>query len=253
MEFVVVIPARYASSRLPGKPLADIAGKPMIQHVFEQASQSGAKAVYIATDHDLVFQAASEFTHNVLMTSEHHQSGTERLAEVVEQLELDDDTIIVNVQGDEPLLEPDNIVQVANMLHQSDAPMATLSVDIEDVEEVLNPNAVKVISDINGNALYFSRATIPFQRDSMMNMDKLTIPVNNFNRHVGIYGYRAGFIKTYLSLSVSPLELQESLEQLRVLYHGYRIQVAKAVKPVHAGVDTPEDLQRVQEILNAKN
>ncbi|MDW7548354.1 3-deoxy-manno-octulosonate cytidylyltransferase [Pseudoalteromonas peptidolytica] len=250
MEFVVIIPARYASSRLPGKPLADIAGKPMIQHVYEQACQSGATAVYIATDHSAVFDAAKGFTDNVLMTKDDHQSGTERLAEVVELLELDEQTLVVNVQGDEPLLEPENIAQVATLLHHSDAPMATLCVDIDDVEEVLNPNAVKVVSDIHENALYFSRASIPFQRDSMLKLDKNNVPVNHFNRHVGIYAYRAGFIKTYLSLSVSPLELQESLEQLRVLYHGYKIKVAKAVKPVHGGVDTPEDLLRVQEILN---
>lgn len=252
MEFVVVIPARYASSRLPGKPLADIGGKPMIQRVYEQAIQSGAAAVYIATDHSAVFEAAQGFTDNVLMTREDHQSGTERLAEVVEQLGLNEQTLVVNVQGDEPLLEPDNILQVAALLHHSDAPMATLCVDVEDVEEVLNPHAVKVVSDIQDNALYFSRSSIPFQRDSMLTLDKNSIPVSHFKRHVGIYAYRAGFIQTYLSLSVSPLEVQESLEQLRVLYHGYKIKVAKAAKPVHAGVDTPEDLARVQEILNGK-
>ncbi|WP_419148213.1 3-deoxy-manno-octulosonate cytidylyltransferase [Pseudoalteromonas 'SMAR'] len=248
MEFVVVIPARFASSRLPGKPLADIAGKPMIQRVYEQASQSGAKKVYIATDHDAVYQAALGFTQDVIMTREDHQSGTERLAEVVDTLALDEQTVVVNVQGDEPLLEPANITQVAALLDDAEAPMATLSVDVADVEEVLNPNAVKVVADIGGNALYFSRASIPFQRDSMMTEDKTQLNVAHFQRHVGIYAYRAGFIKTYLDLSPSPLEQQESLEQLRVLYHGYKIKVAKAQKPVHAGVDTPEDLQRVQEI-----
>ncbi|MCF6440654.1 3-deoxy-manno-octulosonate cytidylyltransferase [Pseudoalteromonas luteoviolacea] len=250
MEFIVVIPARYASTRLPGKPLVDICGKSMIQRVFEQAQKSGAKAVYIATDHQLVFDEAKRFTDNVLMTREDHQSGTERLAEVVELLNLDDDTLMVNVQGDEPLLEPENISQVAELLFNSSAPMATLSVDIEDVEEVLNPNAVKVVSDIKNNALYFSRSPIPFQRDSMMSLDKKSIPLTHFKRHVGIYAYRAGFIKTYLDLSVSPLEVQESLEQLRVLYHGHSIKVTKACKPVHAGVDTPEDLNRVIEFLN---
>ncbi|ESP93332.1 3-deoxy-manno-octulosonate cytidylyltransferase [Pseudoalteromonas luteoviolacea] len=250
MEFIVVIPARYASTRLPGKPLVDICGKTMIQRVYEQAVKSGAKAVYVATDHQLVYDEVKRFTDNVLMTREDHQSGTERLAEVVELLNLDDDTLMVNVQGDEPLLEPENISQVADLLFQSSAPMATLSVDINDVEEVLNPNAVKVVSDVNQNALYFSRSPIPFQRDSMMSLDKARIPVSHFNRHVGIYAYRAGFIKTYLALSVSPLEVQESLEQLRVLFHGYPIKVTKAMKPVHAGVDTPEDLERVVEFLN---
>ncbi|MBQ4812588.1 3-deoxy-manno-octulosonate cytidylyltransferase [Pseudoalteromonas luteoviolacea] len=250
MEFIVVIPARYASTRLPGKPLVDICGKTMIQRVFEQAEKAGAKAVYVATDHQLVFDEVKTFTDNVLMTREDHQSGTERLAEVVDILGLDDETLIVNVQGDEPLLEPENITQVAQLLFASSAPMATLSVDVESVEEVLNPNAVKVVSDANHNALYFSRASIPFQRDSMMELDKSKVPLGHFNRHVGIYAYRAGFIKTYLQLSVSPLEVQESLEQLRVLYHGYSIKVTKAVKPVHAGVDTPEDLARVIEYLN---
>ncbi|MCG7533398.1 3-deoxy-manno-octulosonate cytidylyltransferase [Pseudoalteromonas sp. OOF1S-7] len=251
MEFIVVIPARYASTRLPGKPLADICGKPMIQHVYEQAQKSGAKAVYIATDNAQVFERAKTFTENVLMTREDHQSGTERLAEVVEQLGLADDTLVVNVQGDEPLLAPENITQVATLLHEAqEAPMATLSVDVTDVQEVLNPNAVKVVQDAHHNALYFSRASIPFQRDSMMELDESKIPLAHFQRHVGIYAYRAGFIKTYLALPVSPLEGQESLEQLRVLYHGYRIKIAKACRPVYAGVDTPEDLKRVVEYLN---
>ncbi|CCQ11855.1 3-deoxy-manno-octulosonate cytidylyltransferase [Pseudoalteromonas luteoviolacea B = ATCC 29581] len=245
MEFVVVIPARFASTRLPGKPLANIVGKPMVQHVYEAAKQSGAKAVYIATDHERVYEAAKTFTDHVLMTRDSHQSGTERLAEVVELLSLHDDTIIVNVQGDEPLLASENVTQVAKLLHESDAPMATLSVDILDVEEVFNPNAVKVVADAKRNALYFSRASIPFQRDSMLNLDKAKINLSAFSRHVGIYAYRAGFIKQYLALPVSPLELLESLEQLRVLYHGYAIKVAKAQFPVHAGVDTPEDLERV--------
>lgn len=249
MEFVVVIPARYASTRLPGKPLADILGKPMLQYVYDAAMQSGAKAVYIATDHQLVFEAAKQFTSNVLMTKDTHQSGTERLAEVVDLLSLDKDTIVVNVQGDEPLLAAENVAQVAALLHHSQAPMATLSVDIHDVEEVFNPNAVKVVSNKAQNALYFSRSPIPFQRDSMLNLDKNAVKLEAFQRHVGIYAYRAGFIKEYLELSVSPLELLESLEQLRVLYHGYDIKVEKAKFPVHAGVDTPEDLAKVIEFL----
>ncbi len=244
MEFVVVIPARYASSRLPGKPLADICGKPMIQHVYEKACLSGAYKVVIATDHQKVFDTVSGFTSNVLMTREDHQSGTERLAEVVELLNLDDDTIVVNVQGDEPLLAPENVSQVATLLNESTAPMATLSVAIEAREEVFNPNAVKVVSDINKNALYFSRASIPFDRNAMMGQ---TSPLNltPFQRHVGIYAYRAGFIKQYIELSVSPLELIESLEQLRVLYHGYHIKIEQAQIAPHAGVDTPEDLAKV--------
>ncbi|MBT2152691.1 MAG: 3-deoxy-manno-octulosonate cytidylyltransferase [Pseudoalteromonas tetraodonis] len=251
MEFVVVIPARYASTRLPGKPLADICGKPMIQHVYEKACLSGASKVVIATDHQKVFDAAKHFTNDVLMTREDHQSGTERLAEVVDLLDLSDDTIVVNVQGDEPLLSPDNVSQVATLLAQSTAPMATLSVAIEEREEVFNPNAVKVVSDINKNALYFSRASIPFDRSAMM-AEQQPLNLAPFQRHVGIYAYRAGFIKQYIQLSVSPLEVLESLEQLRVLYHGYAIKIEQAVVTPHAGVDTPEDLAKVVAHIQSK-
>ena len=251
MEFVVVIPARYASTRLPGKPLADICGKPMIQHVFEKACLSGASKVVIATDHQKVFDAAKHFTNDVLMTREDHQSGTERLAEVVDLLDLSDDTIVVNVQGDEPLLSPDNVSQVATLLAQSTAPMATLSVAIEERDEVFNPNAVKVVSDINKNALYFSRASIPFDRSAMM-AEQQPLNLAPFQRHVGIYAYRAGFIKQYIQLSVSPLEVLESLEQLRVLYHGYAIKIEQAVVTPHAGVDTPEDLAKVVAHIKSK-
>ena len=252
MEFVVVIPARYASTRLPGKPLADICGKPMIQHVYEKACLSGASKVVIATDHQKVFDAAKHFTNDVLMTREDHQSGTERLAEVVDLLNLSEDTIVVNVQGDEPLLSPDNVSQVATLLAQSTAPMATLSVAIEERDEVFNPNAVKVVSDINKNALYFSRASIPFDRSTMM-AEQQPLNLAPFQRHVGIYAYRAGFIKQYIELSVSPLELLESLEQLRVLYHGYAIKIEQALVTPHAGVDTPEDLAKVVAHIQSKS
>lgn len=225
----------------------------MIQRVYEQACQSKAKAVYIATDHNEVFERVKTFTSNVLMTKDSHQSGTERLAEVVDLLTLETDTIIVNVQGDEPLLAPQNIDQVARLLADSSAPMATLSVDIESAEEVFNPNVVKVVQDANKNALYFSRAPIPFQRSSMLDNDAQDIPLENFQRHVGIYAYRAGFIKEYLQLPVSGLEVQESLEQLRVLFHGKQIKIEKACEAVHAGVDTPEDLANVIAYLNEQN
>ncbi len=252
MEFVVVIPARYASSRLPGKPLADICGKPMIQHVYEKACLSGASKVVIATDHQKVFDAVSTFTSDVLMTREDHQSGTERLAEVVDLLKLDNNTIVVNVQGDEPLLAPENVSQVATLLNESTAPMATLSVAIEEQEDVFNPNAVKVVSDINKNALYFSRASIPFDRNAMMG-EQSTLDLTPFQRHVGIYAYRAGFIKQYIELCVSPLEQLESLEQLRVLYHGYNIKIEQAHITPQAGVDTPEDLAKVISYLQSKH
>ena len=251
MEFVVVIPARYASTRLPGKPLADICGKPMIQHVYEKACLSGASKVVIATDHQKVFDAVKSFTNDVLMTREDHQSGTERLAEVIDLLKLDAETVVVNVQGDEPLLASENVSQVATLLNNSSAPMATLSVAIEEQDEVFNPNAVKVVSDINKNALYFSRASIPFDRSAMLNNDSV-LDITPFQRHVGIYAYRAGFIKQYIELSVSPLEVLESLEQLRVLYHGYAIKIEQAKVTPHAGVDTPEDLEKVIAYLKAK-
>ncbi|TMO78140.1 3-deoxy-manno-octulosonate cytidylyltransferase [Pseudoalteromonas sp. S3785] len=251
MEFIVVIPARYASTRLPGKPLADICGKPMIQHVYEKACLSGASKVVIATDHQKVFDAVKSFTNDVLMTREDHQSGTERLAEVVDLLKLDAETVVVNVQGDEPLLASENVSQVATLLNNSSAPMATLSVAIEEQEEVFNPNAVKVVSDFNKNALYFSRASIPFDRSAMLNNDSV-LDITPFHRHVGIYAYRAGFIKQYIELSVSPLEVLESLEQLRVLYHGYAIKIEQAKVTPHAGVDTPEDLEKVIAYLKAK-
>ncbi len=251
MEFVVVIPARYASTRLPGKPLADICGKPMIQHVYEKACLSGASKVVIATDHKKVFDAVKLFTNDVLMTREDHQSGTERLAEVVDLLKLDAETLVVNVQGDEPLLASENVSQVATLLNNSSAPMATLSVAIEEQDEVFNPNAVKVVSDINKNALYFSRASIPFDRSAMLNNDSV-LDITPFQRHVGIYAYRAGFIKQYIELSVSPLEVLESLEQLRVLYHGYAIKIEQAKVTPHAGVDTAEDLEKVIAYLKAK-
>ncbi|GKW51386.1 3-deoxy-manno-octulosonate cytidylyltransferase [Pseudoalteromonas sp. NCCP-2140] len=249
MEFVVVIPARYASTRLPGKPLADICGKPMIQHVYEKAVASGASHVYVATDHQTVFDAVKKFTDNVLMTREDHQSGTERLAEVVEQLKLESDTIVVNVQGDEPLLASENVSQVAMLLADSDAPMATLSTSIDEIDDIFNPNCVKVINDADNNALYFSRSPIPYHRDAMMNDNRDKLDLADFARHIGIYAYRAGFIKDYIELPESRLELLESLEQLRVLYHGHKIKIAKALCAPQAGVDTPEDLARVIAVL----
>lgn len=249
MEFVVIIPARYASTRLPAKPLADICGKPMIQHVYERAQLSGAKAVYIATDHQAVFDAASAFCDTVIMTRDDHQSGTERLAEVVSILNLAPDTIVVNVQGDEPLLAPSNVKQVAGLLAQSDAPMATLSTQVLDAHEVHNPNVVKVVNDNNNNALYFSRCAIPYHRDAMMSKHH-ALALDAYQRHIGIYAYRAGFIAQYIELAPSPLEQLEALEQLRVLYHGYQIKIACAHDVPQAGVDTQEDLQRVISLLN---
>lgn len=247
MSFTVVIPARYQSTRLPGKPLADIAGKPMIQWVYEQSLLAGAERVIIATDDSRVEQVVQSFGGIVCMTSADHQSGTERLAEVVKLMGIEDDHIIVNVQGDEPLIPPAIIRQVADNLAASQAPMATLAVEIKDEEEVFNPNAVKVVTDSDGYALYFSRATIPWDRDNFAQQDKAI--VQPLMRHIGIYAYRAGFINTYINWQPSQLEKIESLEQLRVLWYGEKIHVAVALEAPPAGVDTPEDLETVRSII----
>lgn len=247
MSFTVVIPARYQSTRLPGKPLADIAGKPMIQWVYEQAIQAGADRVIIATDDERVEKAVIGFGGDVCMTSPNHESGTERLAEVVELMKIPDDHIIVNVQGDEPLIPPAIISQVANNLATSNAPMATLAVEISDETEVFNPNAVKVLTDKDGYAMYFSRATIPWDRDNFANNDK-TI-AQPLMRHIGIYAYRAGFINTYINWQPTTLEKIECLEQLRVLWYGEKIHVEVAKEAPAAGVDTPEDLEVVRAII----
>ncbi|EEX42119.1 3-deoxy-manno-octulosonate cytidylyltransferase [Vibrio sp. Vb2880] len=246
MSFTVVIPARYQSTRLPGKPLADIAGKPMVQWVYEQAMQAGADRVIVATDDARVEQAVNAFGGTVCMTSPDHQSGTERLAEVVKRMGIEDDHIIVNVQGDEPLIPPSIIRQVADNLAASQAPMATLAVEISDAEEVFNPNAVKVVTDKDGYALYFSRASIPWDRDNFANDKTIVQPLM---RHIGIYAYRAGFINTYIHWQPSQLEKIESLEQLRVLWYGEKIHVAVALEAPPAGVDTPEDLEAVRRIV----
>jgi 3-deoxy-manno-octulosonate cytidylyltransferase (CMP-KDO synthetase) len=247
MSFVVVIPARYQSSRLPGKPLADIHGQPMIAWVVARAKQAGASQVIVAVDDERVAAAVSALGVDVCMTSTHHQSGTERLAEVCEKYAFAPETIIVNVQGDEPLIPPAIISQVAHNLANTTAPMATLAVSIDDEHEIFNPNAVKVVMDKEGHALYFSRATIPWDRDGFAQQPKQW--QHTFLRHIGIYAYRAGFIRKYVNWSVSPLEQIESLEQLRVLWHGEKIHIAVAVETPPAGVDTAEDLEKVRRYL----
>jgi 3-deoxy-manno-octulosonate cytidylyltransferase (CMP-KDO synthetase) len=256
-SFVVVIPARFQSSRLPGKVLADINGKPMIQWVVEKAQLSGARQVIVATDNDEVAAVVTGFGATVCKTRADHQSGTERLAEVMEQYQFSDDEIIVNVQGDEPFIPPENIAQVAkNLANQQQnsrvARMSTLAINIDSVEEAFNPNAVKVILDKDGYALYFSRATIPYDRERFLNANANTEEniraIGDFYlRHVGIYAYRAGFIKDYVNWPTSQLEQVEALEQLRVLYQGERIHVAVANSHVPVeGVDTPEDLAKAR-------
>lgn len=251
MSFVVVIPARYASTRLPGKPLADIHGKPMVQHVVEKALQSGADRVIVATDDERVQQALSPFAaaagFEVCMTSPDHQSGTERLAEVCRHYGFAADTIIVNVQGDEPLIPPIIIRQVADNLAAASAPMATLSVPIRDAEEAFNPNAVKVVTDREGYALYFSRASIPWDRDRFAQSREQI--GDHYQRHIGIYAYRAGFIQRYVDWAPSVLEQVEALEQLRVLWYGEKIHVAQALQAPPVGVDTQADLDKVRALL----
>ena len=253
MSFVVIIPARYASTRLPGKPLADIHGKPMVQHVVEKALQSGADRVIVATDDERVRSALASCAalagFEVCMTSQDHQSGTERLAEVCRHYGFASDTIIVNVQGDEPLIPPAIIRQVADNLAAATAPMATLSVPIEDAEEAFNPNAVKVVTDKDGYALYFSRACIPWDRDRFAASDRDERIGGHYQRHIGIYAYRAGFIQRYVDWAPSVLEQVEALEQLRVLWYGEKIHVAQALQAPPVGVDTQADLDKVRALL----
>lgn len=246
MSFIVVIPARYESTRLPGKVLADINGKPMIQWVVEKAKLSGASQVIVATDNDEVETVVKSFGGEVCKTRSDHQSGTERLAEVMETYQFANDQVIVNVQGDEPFIPPENITQVANNLaQQNNARMGTLAIKIADVDEAFNPNAVKVLCDKSDHALYFSRATIPYDRNRFLNKETIEEIGDFYLRHIGIYAYRAGFIKDYVTWPASQLEQIESLEQLRVLWQGEKIHVAVAQSTVPVeGIDTPEDLER---------
>jgi 3-deoxy-manno-octulosonate cytidylyltransferase (CMP-KDO synthetase) len=246
MNFSVIIPARYASTRFPGKPLVDINGKPMVQHVYERAVESGASRVIVATDDLRIAKVVSDFGGQYCMTAAHHESGTERLAEVIDMEGMLSHELVVNVQGDEPFIPAVNIQQVAeNLHHHQQAEMATLAVKITNVEEAFNPNVVKVITDKQGYALYFSRATIPYDRSRFLDEDVIDEIGDYYLRHIGIYAYRAGFIKQYVSMSPSGLEQIESLEQLRVLWHGEKIHVDIARQTPPTGIDTPEDLVRL--------
>jgi len=286
MKFTVVIPARYASSRLPAKPLADIAGKSMIQRVYEQALKSDAADVIVATDDARIEAAVQGFGGRVCMTSDKHESGTDRLQEVAQALGLADDAIVVNVQGDEPLIPPAVINQVAlNMANAQAASMATLSEPIHSRDDFLNPNVVKVVSDKEGYALYFSRASLPWPRDDFSSLagaegssaakenalagaegssaaketalagaeGSRTLPAlpnsDQFQRHIGIYAYRVSLLNEFVGWDVAPIEALESLEQLRVMWNGRRIHVAPAVQEVPGGVDTPEDLARLRALF----
>ncbi len=250
MGFRVVIPARHAASRLPGKPLLPLAGRPMIAHVHECARQSGAETVIVATDDTRIGKAAAAFGAEVRMTADTHRSGTDRLAEVVAMENWPDDAIVVNLQGDEPLMPASCIRQVAETLAaRPEADMATLCTPIRSPQELFDPHVVKVVRDARENALYFSRAPIPWHRDEFAG-DPDTLPADTpFLRHIGLYAYRAGYLREFVAAAPSPLEVAESLEQLRVLWHGGRIAVPVAVETPGPGVDTPDDLARVEHII----
>ena len=253
MKFKVVIPARYASSRLPAKPLLDIAGKPMVVHVVEQAIASGAQEVIVATDHAAIFDAVLAWGHQAIMTKENHPSGTDRIAEVARHFNWTDDAIVVNVQGDEPLIEPALIREVASNLHEHpQASIATACHAIRDKVTMFNPNVVKVVLDVHGYSMYFSRAPIPYARDAFAK--DLDVPADApVYRHVGIYAYRASFLQAYSKLAPAAIEQCEALEQLRALWHGYKISVAITKHAPAAGVDTQQDLDLVRNIVLKNN
>lgn len=253
MQFHVVIPARHASTRLPGKPLADIAGKPMVVRVAEQAAKCGPVEIVVATDHADVMAAAEAHGWRALMTRSDHPAGTDRIAEVASQLGWADETIVVNVQGDEPLIDPQLIVAVAaSLADRPAAAIATAAHPIADAAEFFNPNVVKVVCDGQGFAHYFSRAPIPFARDQFLRTRDLLPEGFPALRHIGLYAYRASFLRQYASLSPAPTERFESLEQLRALHHGYRIAVALWPGALPPGVDTAEDLERVRAVFAGK-
>lgn len=253
MRFTVVIPARYASQRLPGKPLADLNGKPLVLHVCERAQSSGAAQVVVATDDERIRSACVSAGVDVQMTAAHHASGTDRLAEVADRRGWDDDEIIVNLQGDEPLVPPANIEQTAALLlaHEA-ASMSTLCTPIHELGEFLNPNVVKVTADREGLALYFSRAPIPWHRDGAAEGYTSQQRHQGALRHIGIYAYRVGALKRLAATPPCELEQLEKLEQLRALWLGMRIAVDVAQESPGPGVDTPEDLKRVAELMRKR-
>ncbi len=247
MSFIALIPARTASTRLPDKPLADIAGKPMVVRTAERALQSGAARVYIATDDARVQEAARAHGLHALMTRGDHPTGTDRLAEAVEQLGLPDDAIVVNVQGDEPLIEPELIDAVAARLADSpQADIATCACPLADAEALFNPNVVKLVCANDGRALYFSRAPIPWARDALAGGARVLAEGLPAWHHIGLYAYRVSFLRRFPTLPQGALERFESLEQLRAMEHGHVIVVHQAPHPPAAGVDTPDDLERVR-------
>ncbi|MEY3381926.1 MAG: 3-deoxy-manno-octulosonate cytidylyltransferase [Hylemonella sp.] len=253
MSFTVLIPARLASTRLPNKPLADIAGLPMVVRVAQRvrAGLAPSSQVVVAADSPAIVQACSAHQIEAVLTRVDHPSGSDRLAEACDLLGLDNDQVVVNVQGDEPLMDPALVIAVANLLAQHNAAsMSTAAHPIEDPAEYLNPNVVKVVLDANHRALYFSRAPIPWWRDGL-GEESGAMPNPKPLRHIGIYGYRVGFLRKFPTLSQAPLERIEALEQLRALWHGHSIAVHITPHPPGPGVDTPEDLARVRQVFGA--
>ncbi|NQV87356.1 MAG: 3-deoxy-manno-octulosonate cytidylyltransferase [Woeseiaceae bacterium] len=248
-NFVVVIPARYASTRLPGKPLRLIAGQPMIWHVHQLALQSGAREVWIATDDERIQEAAQDFGANVCLTRADHQSGTDRLAEASDLNDWPDDLVVVNLQGDEPLMPPALIDQCANLLDQGTAEMATLAIPLDTIADFTDPNVVKVVVDCNDNALYFSRAAIPYSRDKHSEDLLESIAL----RHHGIYAYRRHVLRQLVAAGPCVLEQREMLEQLRALWLGITLRVGRATIRPESGVDTEEDLKAAESIINKRN
>jgi 3-deoxy-manno-octulosonate cytidylyltransferase (CMP-KDO synthetase) len=251
LRFKVVIPSRYASTRLPGKPLLDIAGKPMIAHVCQRAQEADADEIIVATDDERIFQTVSDMGIKAVMTRPDHHSGTERIAEVAQRCGWADDEIIVNLQGDEPLIPPATIREVAAALaSQKQAGIATLAARIIDMEEIFNPNAVKVVVNKAGYALYFSRAPIPWDRDAFARQEREPSGRMPYLRHIGMYAYKADFLNRYCSWEASALESVESLEQLRILWQCEAVLVKIVDNTPEAGVDTEEDLARVRQLLS---
>ena len=248
----IVIPARYASERLPGKILLELAGMPLIQHVWQRATESSAESVAIATDDQRIVSAAEGFGAKVVLTRSDHQSGSDRIAECADQLGWSDDQLVVNLQGDEPLMPACCLDQVATLLDQRpDCEVASLYWPISATEEVLNPNAVKVVIAPGGRALYFSRSPIPYERSSA-DVNTAISAGKRWKRHLGLYAYRLSALRRYTAMQPTPLELAESLEQLRMLEQGGHIAMAQADEFIPAGIDTPEDLERVRELIESK-
>jgi 3-deoxy-manno-octulosonate cytidylyltransferase (CMP-KDO synthetase) len=253
LRFTVLVPARLASTRLPDKPLADLAGAPMVVRVAERAAASGAAAVWVAGDDERIVRACQAHGVRALLTRTDHPSGSDRLAEACTLLGLGDESIVVNVQGDEPLIEPALVRATAALLtERSDCAMSTAAHEIDELEEFTSPNVVKVVLDRHGIALYFSRAPIPWQRDGSAALAPVLPDAPRALRHIGIYGYRAGFLRGFPALAAAPMEATEALEQLRVLWHGHRIAVHVSDTAPGPGVDTPLDLARVRALIAAR-